>query len=84
MMIERPDLPRLRRSGLATNKLRLELIDDEPYGESARWITVSPRGARTRIVIKKAQHDHEKAIVGRSDGATILLDQDGSPIVIQQ
>jgi len=27
-----------------TNKFGLELIQDEPYGESgARWITVSPR-----------------------------------------
>jgi lactoylglutathione lyase len=103
-----------------TNKLGLELVQDEPYGEGARWITVSPRGARTRIVLKKAEHDHEKAIVGRSDGAPILtlgtddiqaaygrlrergvrflgepyrypwgigallLDQDGSPIFLQQ
>ena len=103
-----------------TNKLGLELIQDEPYGESARWITVSPRGARTRIVLKKAEKEHEKALLGRSDGAPILtlgtddintayerlsergvrflgepyrypwgigallLDQDGSPIFLQQ
>ena len=103
-----------------TNKLGLELIQDEPYGEDARWITVSPKGARTRIVLKKAEHDHEKATVGRSDGAPVLtlgtddiyaaygrlkeqgvrflgepyrypwgigallLDQDGSPILLQQ
>ena len=54
------------------NKLGLELIQDEPYGESARWITVSPKRARIRIVLKKAEHDHEKAMVGRSDGAPIL------------
>jgi catechol 2,3-dioxygenase-like lactoylglutathione lyase family enzyme len=103
-----------------TNKLGLEVIQDEPYGESARWITVSPRGTRTRIALKKAEHDHEKAMVGRSDAAPILtlgtddvptayerlrergvrflgepyrypwgigallLDQDGSPILLQQ
>lgn len=103
-----------------TDGLGLELIQDEPYGESARWITVSPRGARTRIVLKKAEKEHEKAMVGRSDGApvlrlgtddvhaayerlkergvrflgepyrypwglaAILLDQDGSPILLQQ
>ena len=55
-----------------TNKLGLELIQDEPYGESARWITVSPKGARTRFVLKKAEKDHEKAMVGRTDGAPVL------------
>lgn len=103
-----------------TNKLGLELIQDEPYGEGARWITVSPKEAQTRIVLKKAEREHEKAMVGRSDGApiltlgtddvhaaygrlrergvsflgepyrypwgigAILLDQDGSPILLQQ
>jgi catechol 2,3-dioxygenase-like lactoylglutathione lyase family enzyme len=104
-----------------TNKLGLEMIQDEPYGESgARWITVSPAEMRIRIVLKKAEHDHEKAMVGRSDGppvltlgtddvraayeelrargvrflgepyrypwgiGALLLDQDGSPILLQQ
>jgi catechol 2,3-dioxygenase-like lactoylglutathione lyase family enzyme len=103
-----------------TDKLGLELIQDEPYGEGARWITVSPRGARTGIVLKKAEREHEKAMIGRSDGAPILtlgtddihaayerlrergvrflgephrypwgigallLDQDGSPLLLQQ
>src|ERR671911_536745 len=56
-----------------TNKLGLEKIQDEPYGEgSARWITVSPAEMKIRIVLKKAEKDHEKAMVGRSDGAPIL------------
>jgi len=104
-----------------TNKLGLELIQDEPYGESgARWITVSPKEMRMRIVLKKAEKEHEKSMVGRSDGApsltlgtddvraayeclserdvrflgepyrypwgigALLLDQDGSPILLQQ
>ena len=103
-----------------TNKLGLEKVQDEPYGEGARWITVSPKGARIRIVVKKAEREHEKAMVGNSDGAPILtlgtddvqaayerlrerrvrflgepyryprgigallLDQDGSPILLQQ
>jgi catechol 2,3-dioxygenase-like lactoylglutathione lyase family enzyme len=104
-----------------TNKLGLELIQDEPYGEGgARWITVLPKEARIRIVLKKAEKEHEKALVGNSDGAPILtlstddiyaaydrlreqsvrflgepyrypwgigallLDQDGSPILLQQ
>jgi predicted enzyme related to lactoylglutathione lyase len=104
-----------------TNNLWLEKIQDEPYGESgARWITVSPAEMKIRIVLKKAEKEHEKAMVGRSDGAPILtlgtddvrvayerlrergvrflgepyrypwgigallLDQDGSPIFLQQ
>jgi catechol 2,3-dioxygenase-like lactoylglutathione lyase family enzyme len=104
-----------------TNKLGLEQVQDEPYGESgARWITVSPTEMRIRIVLKKAEREHEKAMVGRSDGppvltlgtddvrsayealrergvrflgepyrypwgiGALLLDQDGSPIFLQQ
>ena len=55
-----------------TNELGLEKVHDVPYSEGARWITVSPGRARTRIVLKKAEHDHEKAMVGNSDGAPIL------------
>jgi catechol 2,3-dioxygenase-like lactoylglutathione lyase family enzyme len=103
-----------------TNKLGLEKIQDEPYGEGARWITVSPAEMRIRIVLKEAEKEHEKAMVGRSDGppvltlgtddvrsahealrergvrflgepyrypwgiGALLLDQDGSPILLQQ
>ena len=103
-----------------TNKLGLEKIQDEPYGEGARWITVSPAGSGIEIVLKKAEREHEKAMVGNSDGApiltlgtddvraayeelrergvrflgepyrypwglaAILLDQDGSPVLLQQ
>ena len=56
-----------------TDKLGLEKVQDEPYGESgARWITVSPAEMEIRIVLKKAEKEHEKAMVGRSDGAPIL------------
>jgi hypothetical protein len=56
-----------------TNKLGLAKIQDEPYGDSsARWITVSPAEMRLRIVLKKAEKVHEKAMAGRSDGAPIL------------
>src|SRR3712207_2553440 len=56
-----------------TNKLGLLKVQDEPYGEGvARWLTVSPKGARTRIALKKAEKEHEKAMVGRSDGAPVL------------
>jgi uncharacterized protein (TIGR02246 family) len=101
-------------------KLGLEKIQDEPYGPNARWITVSPAASGIRIVLKKAEKEHEKAMVGNSDGAPVLtlstddvhaayeqlrergvrflgepyrypwgigallLDQDGSPILLQQ
>ena len=55
-----------------TNKLGLEKVQDEPFGEGARWITVSPAKTGTRIVLKKAEHVHEKAMVGNSDGAPVL------------
>ena len=103
-----------------TNKLGLEKVQDEAYGPDARWITVSPAQMGIRIVLKKAEREHEKAMVGRSDGAPVLtlgtddvrvayerlrergvrflgepyrypwgigallLDQDGSPILLQQ
>jgi lactoylglutathione lyase len=103
-----------------TGKLGLDKVQDESFGGGARWITVSPVGSRTRIVLKKAQREHEKAMVGRSAGApvltlgtddvraayerlsdqgvrflgepyrypwglaAILLDQDGSPVLLQQ
>ena len=103
-----------------TDKLGLELIQDEPYGKGSRWITVSSRGSGTWIVLKRAEKEHEKAMVGNSDGAPVLtlgtddvhaayerlsergvrflgepyrypwgtgalfLDQDGSPILLQQ
>ena len=55
-----------------TDKLGLRKVQDEPYGEGGRWITVSPAGSGTRIVLKKAEREHEKAMIGRSDGAPIL------------
>ena len=103
-----------------TNKLWLEKVQGGHYGEGARWITVSPAETGFRIALKKAEKEHEKAMVGRSDGAPILtlgtddihadyerlrergvrflgepyrypwgigallLDQDGSPILLQQ
>jgi len=55
-----------------TNKLGLEKVQDESYGENTRWITVSPTEMRIRIVLKKAEKEHEKDMVGRFDGAPIL------------
>jgi predicted enzyme related to lactoylglutathione lyase len=103
-----------------TEKLGLTKVQDDAYGPEARWITVSPAKSKIRIVLKKAQKDNEKAMVGNSDGAPVLtlgtddvrgaherlrergvrflgepyrypwgigallLDQDGSPILLQQ
>ena len=55
-----------------TNKLGLQKVHDEAYGPDARWITVSPAGSKIRIVLKKAERDYEKAMVGNSDGAPVL------------
>ena len=56
-----------------TETLGLEKIQDEPYGEGARWITVSPVGAKIRILLEKAEQDHEKALVGRSDEGPVMV-----------
>jgi uncharacterized protein (TIGR02246 family) len=55
-----------------TDKLGLEKVQDEAYGPDARWITVSPAESGIRIVLKKAEKDYEKAMVGNSDGAPVL------------
>jgi uncharacterized protein (TIGR02246 family) len=55
-----------------TNKLGLQKVQDEAYGPDARWITVSPAESKIRIVLKKAERDYEKAMVGNSDGAPVL------------
>ena len=56
-----------------TEKLGLEKIQDELYGEGTRWITVSPTGSRIIIALEKAERDYEKALVGRSEGAPVLV-----------
>ena len=56
-----------------TETLGLEKIQDEPYGEGAHWITVSPVGAKIRILLEKAEQDHEKALVGRSDEGPVMV-----------
>ena len=56
-----------------TETLGLEKIQDEPYGEGAHWITVSPVGAKIRILLEKAEQDHEKALVGRSDKGPVMV-----------
>ena len=55
-----------------TEKLGLTKVQDDAYGPEARWITVSPAKSKIRIVLKKAQKDYEKAMVGNSDGAPVL------------
>src|SRR5215211_4119485 len=55
-----------------TNTLGLEKIQDESYGEGTRWITVAPAGARIRILLRRAQGEHEQALVGRSDARPVL------------
>ena len=57
-----------------TEKLGLQKIQDEPYyGEGTRWISVSPVGAKMRILLEKAQQEHEKAQVGRSDEGPVMV-----------
>jgi lactoylglutathione lyase len=56
-----------------TEKLGLQKIQDEPYGEGTRWITVSPAGAKIRILLEKAEQDHQKAQVGRSDEGPVMV-----------
>jgi len=55
-----------------TEKLGLQKIQDESY-EGTRWISVSPVGVTIRILLEKAQQDHEKALVGRSDEGPVLV-----------
>jgi lactoylglutathione lyase len=56
-----------------TEKLGLQKIQDEPYDEGTRWITVSPVGAKIRILLEKAEQDHEKTQVGRSDEGPVMV-----------
>jgi lactoylglutathione lyase len=56
-----------------TEKLGLQKIQDESYGEGGRWIAVSPVGAKIQILLEKAEQDHEKALVGRSDEGPVMV-----------
>jgi uncharacterized protein (TIGR02246 family) len=55
-----------------TNELGLQKVQDEAYGPEARWLTVSPAESKIRIVLKKAERDYERAMVGNSDGGPVL------------
>src|SRR5918998_722109 len=55
-----------------TEKLGLVKVRDEPCGEGARWVTVSPAGTGVEVVLRRAEREHERAMVGRSDGAPVL------------
>jgi catechol 2,3-dioxygenase-like lactoylglutathione lyase family enzyme len=49
--------------------LQFELIEDTPSltndGRAKRWVVVRPEGARTGILLARADGDHQAGIVGR-------------------
>jgi lactoylglutathione lyase len=54
-----------------TDKLGLELRQDEPMGES-RWIAVAPPGARTEVILYKLDEnwEHYRSTIGKSQALT--------------
>ncbi len=62
------------------DKVGLNLVQDEAYGEGERWVEVAPPGSRTKITLKTPEMfedeeaRHRRALVGASPQVTLLVD----------
>jgi len=55
-----------------TEKLGLEVHDDEAWGPGMRWLSVAPKGAETEVILYKpdSNWEHYKQVVGKSQALT--------------
>ena len=56
-----------------TQKLKFELIEDSDLGEGKRWITVSPGGTGTTLLLAKAASVEQHSYVGNQTGGRVFL-----------
>ncbi len=53
-------------------KLGFSLIEDTPVGDN-RWVTVSPPGSQTRLLLAQAATPQQSAAIGNQAGGRVFL-----------
>jgi len=63
--------------GFFVEGLGFELVEDSPSltndGRPKRWVVVRPRGARTGILLARADGDEQAGVVGRQTGGRVAF-----------
>ena len=55
-----------------TEKLGVEVRQDQGWGEGMRWLSVAPKGAETEVVLYKPDEnwEHYRQVIGKSQALT--------------
>lgn len=59
-----------------TEKLGFEVHLDVPFGPNLRWLSVSPPGAETEVILYKPDEnwEHYRQVIGKSQAITFSVD----------
>jgi catechol 2,3-dioxygenase-like lactoylglutathione lyase family enzyme len=56
-----------------THMLSFVLVQDEPLGESKRWVLISPPGGGVQLLLARAATEPQSAAVGHQAGGRVFL-----------